>query len=52
METCPYSKTVRYKVRAEQLIPVLGHWPLVSIVESALCFGGEGVWVKERLCPR
>jgi len=27
METCPHSKTIRGKVRAEQLIAVLGPWP-------------------------
>ncbi len=50
METFPHSKTIRGKVRAEQLIAVLGPWPFAPIVETALCFGGEGVWVRERLC--
>ena len=49
METFPHSKTIRGKVRAHQLIVVLA-LALRPIVESALCFGGEGVWVRERLC--
>jgi len=55
VETCPHSKTIRGQVKTEQLRVVLGPWPLCpgrsSFVESALCFGGGGVWVKERLCP-
>jgi hypothetical protein len=43
VETCLHSKTIRGKVRAEQLIAVLGPRPFTPIAGSVLCFGGEDV---------